>query len=152
MTLWHYNWKHSRIYYNEVVSGQLPSKKIVSWFGLGFGLGLELELGLGRGEAGNFPRWQLSHLQVIIHKLYKSKYKSKCSKTHLRVRVNIIIQLHNFPKLSLAKLRKWKNNRAIEKGGGAGVCQSAPPFPPPFPGAKKFFPCKIEKHKFFTCE
>lgn len=66
-----------------MVSGQLPSKKIVSWFGLGFGLGLELELGLGRGEAGNFPRWQLSHLQVIIHKLYKSKYKSKCSKTKL---------------------------------------------------------------------
>ena len=60
-----------------MVSGQLPSKKIVSWFGLGFGLGLELELGLGRGE------WQLSHLQVIIHKLYKSKYKSKCSKTKL---------------------------------------------------------------------
>ena len=40
----------------EMVSGQLPPRKIAPWLGLGLGLGLALELGLG----GSFPRGQLS--------------------------------------------------------------------------------------------
>ena len=36
-----------------------------------------------------------------------------------------------------------------EKGGGVGGGGRGRQ---PFPGAKKFFPRKIGKHKFFTCE
>ena len=42
-------------------------------------------------------------------------------------------------------------NRVVGKGGAAG--QGAPaPLPPLFPGAKRFFPRKIEKYKIFTCD
>ena len=37
-------------------------------------------------------------------------------------------------------------------GGGGGQRAGRQPFPPPFPGAKIFFPRKIGTRKTFTCE
>ena len=53
-------------------------------------------------------------------------------------------------------LNIWQNltlpcfSRAVGKGDTTGG--GARPPAPPFSGAKDFFPCKIGKHKTFTCE
>ena len=49
----HFAWRSTVI---ALVSGKLPTRKIVPRSGSGFGLALALELGLG----GNFPRGQFS--------------------------------------------------------------------------------------------
>ena len=42
-------------------------------------------------------------------------------------------------------------NRAVDKSGGGGG-EGAPVPPPAYPGVNFFFPRKIGKHNFFTCE